>query len=70
MKFIRKTIPAGTKLYKTLSRACRYQNVRPSGVECMTNPVTGRADYFAALPRKENGLIILWYLPEQQGARP
>lgn len=65
MNYIRKTIPEGTKIYTTLSRACRYQQRRPSGVQCVSDPTTLEVIGFAALPATYEGKTVLWFKGNQ-----
>jgi hypothetical protein len=60
--FITRTVPAGTKIYQTMARACKYTGTRPCGIEPVsvdegfTHGVAG----WAALPSRENGVPIHW----------
>jgi len=48
-----KTIPAITKVYKTLAACCRYQHRLPAGVQPVFDMVTRELVGFAALPSGE-----------------
>ncbi len=48
-----KTIPAGTKVYKTLAACCRYQHRLPAGVQPVFDIVTRESAGFAALQSGE-----------------
>lgn len=60
MRTITKTIPAGTKVYGTLERCCRYQQVLPGYAQPVFDPETEKAVGFAALPEKLEGTFIRW----------
>jgi len=48
-----KTIPTGSKVYKTLSACCRYQHRLPGGAQPVFDIVTRESLGFAALPSGE-----------------
>lgn len=60
MRTITKTIPAGTKVYGTLEKCCRYQQVLPGYAQPVFDRETDKATGFAALPEKQEGWLIHW----------